>query len=109
MAAVSVTGATSIDASNVAWPAEKPKMSTAASGNTGALDVRTFSPSHPSRIHTVPAGICSVTCARARISPRSFHMRIGARSSIPRAVASRGDIQSRGSGSAAAREGSARP
>jgi hypothetical protein len=50
-----------------------------------------------------------VTHAFARISPRSFQIRIGAPSTTPRAAASSGAIQSSGSGSAAASVGSARP
>jgi hypothetical protein len=58
-------GATSTIASKVAWPAEKWKMSTASSGIAGAPDVSRFRPSQPSRIHTVPDGIRSVTWAWA--------------------------------------------
>jgi hypothetical protein len=51
----------------------------------------------------------SVTLARACIVPRSFTMRIAMPSSTPRVAASVGEIQSAGSGSALASEGSARP
>src|ERR1051326_5309110 len=56
-------GATVIStfASNAAWPPEKPKTSTAASGSTAAPDVRRLRPSQPSRIHTVPDGMRAVT------------------------------------------------
>jgi hypothetical protein len=63
----------------------------------------------PSRIHTVPFGIFGVTCARARIVPRSLARTIQAPSAIWRAAASSGEIQSAGSGSAFASDGSARP
>src|SRR5262245_7398120 len=54
---------TSTRASNAAWPPENPNASTASSGMTGAPAVRSLRPAHPSRIHTVPDGIRSVTSA----------------------------------------------
>src|SRR5439155_9816017 len=90
---VNQAGATSTIASNAAWPAENPKTSTASSGIAASPDVRRFRPSQPSRIHTVPRGIFSVTRARARNSPRALWIRIGAPSAIARGAASAGAIQ----------------
>src|SRR6267143_231653 len=64
--------ATSTLASKEACPAEKAKRSTASAGMAAWPEVRRLSPSHPSRIHTVPGGIFEVTRARACISPRSL-------------------------------------
>src|SRR5262249_14669590 len=64
--------ATSTIASTAAWPPENPKISTASSGIAATPDVSRFTPSQPSRIHTVPDGIRLVTRARASNSPRSL-------------------------------------
>ncbi len=54
-------GATSTIASKLACPTVNSNKSRAWSGRTGSPEVSALSPGQPSRIHTVPAGMRSVT------------------------------------------------
>ena len=67
----SYAGATSTIASCVACPAENAHASTAAAGKSADPAVSRLRPVHPSRIHTVPAGMRSVTRARAATRARA--------------------------------------